>query len=157
MSEQPVLVQKENGIAWITLNRPQALNGLNEPLSAALVEAIAQADADGAVRVMVLGGAGRAFCAGGDLKAIAALESEDAAKRFVVAAGAIISAIAGAQKPVIAMVNGVAAGAGFNLALACDLIVAAENARFIQSFSTVGLIPDCGGSLLLTRAVGPWR
>jgi 2-(1,2-epoxy-1,2-dihydrophenyl)acetyl-CoA isomerase len=138
------------------MNRPEALNSLNTDLAQELILNLAELNENPDVNVVVLTGAGKAFCAGGDLKALKQLGSELDAVSFVRRCGEISRAITMLKKPVIGMVNGVAAGAGFNLALACDLITCAENVRFIQSFSSVGLIPDCGGHWLLPRAVGPW-
>lgn len=152
--EQAVLLQVSDGIAHITLNRPQALNSFNEQLVRELAAALTQAAADGAVRAVILTGAGRAFCAGGDLNHLAAIEGTLAARQFIAAVGGIVKQIMELDKPVVAMVNGVAAGAGFNLALACDLVFCGESARFAQSFAKVGLVPDCGGLYLLPRVVG---
>jgi 2-(1,2-epoxy-1,2-dihydrophenyl)acetyl-CoA isomerase len=149
-------LEKKGMVAWLTMNRPEALNSLNLEMADALVKNLKMCGDDVSIRVIVLTGAGRAFCAGGDLKALEALDSEKAAADFVSRCANVVKTIMNVGKPVIAMVNGAAAGAGFNLALSCDIIVAAKGARFIQSFSSVGLIPDCGGHWLLTKAVGPW-
>lgn len=151
-----VLTEKKGKVGWITLNRPEALNGINEELADAAVAAFAQMEADSDVNVIVFTGAGKAFCAGGDLKAIMALDSEEVAQAFVAKAGSITDAIYNCKKPVIGMINGVAAGAGFNLALACDILFTANTVKFIQSFSNVALVPDCGGHFFLPRAIGSW-
>lgn len=152
-----VQTEKKNGVGWLYLNRPEALNSLTAELSAEAVAQIKALEADDEVRVLVLSGRGRAFCAGGDLGSLKALSDVKSAEDFVAACGKITESLYSCQKPVIAMVNGAAAGAGFNLALACDLIFAAEGVKFIQSFSNIGLVPDCGGHFLLPRAIGSWR
>lgn len=151
---QSVLYAVENEIATITLNRPKALNSMNEALVRELHDALSKAEADEAVRVVVLTGAGRAFCAGGDLAYLRELAGAIDARNFIATVGKLAERIMQLSKPVVAMVNGVAAGAGFNLALACDIVYCAASARFAQSFSKVGLVPDCAGMYLLPRAVG---
>lgn len=154
MNQNSVIVKKEDMTAWVTMNRPAALNSLAPELCSALVGALAECEADSGIRVIVLSGNGKAFCAGGDLRTIAALGSIEEARGYVRSAGMITSAIMRSKKPYIAMVGGAAAGAGFNIALACDFICASSKARFSQAFCSVGLISDCGGSLLLRREVG---
>jgi len=156
-TEPVVMVTKEDGIATVTFNRPTAMNSLNLEMAQALIPALRDVAADPAVRVVVLTGKGRAFCAGGDLFYLRTLTTASAARAFIEEAGAIPTTIMGMTKPVIAMVNGVAAGAGFNFALACDIVFCAKSARFAQSFSKVGLVPDCGGQYLLPRIVGPYK
>ncbi len=153
--ENIVLLEKENAVAWVTMNRPESLNSLTAELCAALKTALAECEADGDIRVVVLAGEGKAFCAGGDLRTILELADYEAARRYVRAAGEITAAVTGSKKPYIAMVGGAAAGAGFNLALACDFICASKRAKFTQAFSSIGLISDCGGNFLLPRLVGP--
>ncbi|MBQ3200107.1 MAG: enoyl-CoA hydratase/isomerase family protein [Firmicutes bacterium] len=152
-----VLTEKKNGVGWLYLNRPEALNSLTAGLVEELSAAIGQLAADDEVRVLVFSGQGRAFCAGGDLASLKALTDEQQAADFVASCGAAAQALYDCPKPVIAMVNGVAAGAGFNLALACDIVLAAEGVKFIQSFSNIGLVPDCGGHYFLPRAIGSWH
>lgn len=152
-----VLTEKKHGVGWIYLNQPDSLNSLTEELAQAVVDAVADMEQDPDVRVVVFTGKGRAFCAGGNLGSLKALTDEQAAVAFVTACGKTSEALYNCKKPVIAMVNGVAAGAGFNLALACDLVFAAAGTRFIQSFSNIGLMPDCGGHFFLPRAIGSWR
>ncbi len=154
MEEKSVLLNIEAGIATITLNRPAAMNSLNDELAAELTAALTRVQGDPAARAVVLTGSGKAFCAGGDLFYLVSLRDLTAARRFIADAGKITSQIMNMEKPVIAMVNGVAAGAGFNLALACDIVFCARSARFGQSFIKVGLVPDCGGMYLLPRVVG---
>ncbi len=153
MEEQSVLYSIQNEIATITLNRPKALNSMNESLVDELAHYLTIAINDES-RVIILTGNGRAFCAGGDLAHLSTLTDVIPAKAFITKVGNIVNQIRSLPKPVIAMVNGVAAGAGFNLALACDIVYAAKSARFAQSFAKVGLIPDCAGMYLLPRIIG---
>lgn len=111
-------------------------------------------DRDPDVKVVVLTGAGKAFCAGGDLPYLESLNDSVSAHKYIEDAGNIISTIVNMDKPVIAMVNGAAAGAGFNIVLACDIVFCGEKAKFAQSFANIGLIPDCGGTYLLPKAIG---
>jgi 2-(1,2-epoxy-1,2-dihydrophenyl)acetyl-CoA isomerase len=143
-----------DGIATITLNRPESLNAMNKPLADELTTCLGMVKKDVAVQAVILTGNGKAFCAGGDLTYIESLDNIVEARAFIAQVGGFIAAIMNMDKPVIAMVNGVAAGAGFNLALACDLVFCAKSARFAQSFVKVGLVPDCGGMYLLPRIVG---
>jgi 2-(1,2-epoxy-1,2-dihydrophenyl)acetyl-CoA isomerase len=156
-TEAEVLVAKENGVATISLNRPAAMNALNQGLVDGLIAVLRDVAGDGAVRAVVLTGKGKAFCAGGDLFYLTSLSNVVAARQFIEQAGGITTALMAMPKPVVAMVNGVAAGAGFNLALACDIVFCASSARFAQSFAKVGLVPDCGGQYLLPRIVGPYK
>lgn len=154
MPEKTVLTEKRGAIAVVTLNRPQRLNALSADLVSECLLALHTVEHDDAVRVVVLTGAGRAFCAGGDLGSLDSLTTADERRRFIAKAATIAKLLAAMSKPVIAMVNGVAAGAGFNLAMACDLAYAASGVRFIQSFANVGLSPDCGGFYFLSKTVG---
>lgn len=149
-----VLCEIENHIATITLNRPKALNSLSNDLVEALLYQLHAADHNPDVRAIVLTGAGRAFCAGGDLNGLNDLHTTNDRRIFISKVGTIVKLLHAMKKPVIAMVNGVAAGAGFNLVLACDLAYAVDSAKFIQSFANVGLEPDCGGFYYLTKIVG---
>lgn len=153
-AEQAVLYEVKDSTAIITMNRPGSLNSMSLPLVQGVIKGIGLAEADEQVRVMVLTGAGRAFSAGGDLPSLDELHTAEQRQEFIRQVGGMVKAIRAAKKPVIAMVNGVAAGAGFNLALACDLIYAAAGVKFIQSFVNVGLSPDCGGFYYLAKAVG---
>lgn len=156
-----VLRRVENGVAVITLNRPDRLNALTKEAMISLVDILAGCARDGDVGCVVLTGAGRAFCAGGDVQvqadAAAAASDETPERR----ADDLLSAMEAARllhempKPTIAMLNGVAAGAGFSLALACDLRIAGESARVTTAFAKVGLSGDFGGSWFLSRLVGP--
>ncbi|HTW18665.1 MAG TPA: enoyl-CoA hydratase-related protein [Mycobacteriales bacterium] len=148
-----------DGTARITLDRPESLNSLTVTMKVGLIEALARAHSDDAVRAVVLTGSGRAFCVGQDLKEhAAALASGDSELSTVVEHfNPITEAIAGLPKPVIAAVNGVAAGAGASLAFACDLRIAADNASFLMAFANVGLGPDTGASWTLQRLIGAGR
>ena len=143
-------------IARITLNRPDRLNSFTAAMHAELRDALANL---GDARVVVLTGAGRGFCAGQDLndRAVAPSEAIDLGETVQACWNPLIRTLTSLPQPVIARVNGVAAGAGANIALACDIIVAAKSAKFIQSFSAIGLIPDSGGTWALPRLVGQAR
>jgi 2-(1,2-epoxy-1,2-dihydrophenyl)acetyl-CoA isomerase len=149
-----VTVEVEGGICRITLNRPQVMNALNRELRAALTAALIQGHS---ARVIVLSGAGRGFCSGQDLSDATGLDEAGFEATLNGEYVPMIRAIVDAPVPVIAAVNGVAAGAGANLALACDLVIACESAVFIQAFARIGLIPDAGGTSFLPRRVGLQR
>lgn len=158
--EDSVLYHVEAGVALITLNRPKQLNSFNPPMHQSLMAFLKQAEKDEAVRALVITGAGRAFCAGQDLndRNISADQAMpdlgDSIERYY---NPLIRKITQLNKPVVAAVNGVAAGAGANLALACDVVIAAESSSFIQAFCKLGLVPDSGGTWILPRLVGPAR
>lgn len=154
MEEAVVLYEKIGQIAKITLNRPKALNAMNGELVITLASRLDDAGNDNDVRVIILTGNGKGFCAGGDLAYLKQLTNVIEARAFITEVGALVKQIQSITKPIIAMVNGVAAGAGFNLALACDIVFASDTARFAQSFVKVGLVPDCGGMYLLPKIVG---
>lgn len=155
MSDALVLSATDGAVRTLTLNRPQSLNSFTGAMHAQLREALAAAAQDAAVRCVVLTGAGRGFCAGQDLADTElAGDVEGVVERLYKPLALTIRSF---PVPVIAMVNGVAAGAGANLALGCDFVVAARSASFIQAFSKIGLIPDCGGTWLLPRLVGRAR
>ena len=147
------------GVATLTLDRPEVLNSCNRPMVAELARAVAACGTDGAVRAVVLTGAGRAFCAGQDLAEAVPPEPEAAPDIGDIVEGynELIRRMRGLEKPVVAAVNGVAAGAGANIALACDFVIAADNASFIQAFAKIGLVPDNGGTFFLPRLVGMAR
>src|ERR671918_521219 len=149
-----IIYEKDGGIATLTLNRPQSLNAFVPEMNKELLEALKEGERDKAVRCVVITGAGRAFCAGQDLKGRTAEQKGSLGASLREKYNPIIRQIRWMEKIVIAAVNGVAAGAGCNLALACDLRVASEEAKFIQSFVRVGLAPDSGGSFILPRLVG---
>jgi 2-(1,2-epoxy-1,2-dihydrophenyl)acetyl-CoA isomerase len=156
MTYESIAVSNEDGIAWITLNRPDRLNSFTRAMHGELRDALADL---GQARVVILTGAGRGFCAGQDLndRAVAPGEAVDLGEAVEESWNPLIRALATIPQPVIARVNGVAAGAGANIALACDLVIAGKSAKFIQSFSALGLIPDSGGSWHLPRLVGQAR
>ena len=160
MTLSSILAERANGVHRITLNRPDRLNSFNDAMHAALRDALAAVEADDGARVLVLTGAGRGFCAGQDLsdRALAAdaapVDLGDTIGRNYVP---LVKTLRTIKVPVIAAVNGVAAGAGANIALACDLVIAAESASFIQAFCKIGLIPDSGGTYWLPRLVGDAR
>lgn len=156
MSYENILYAVADGVATITLNRPEKLNSFTARMAEETLGALAAAEGDRQVRAVVITGAGRAFCAGQDLAEAVApgVRIEDIVERQY---NAIIRAIREMPKPVLACVNGVAAGAGANLAYACDLAFAAESAVFVQSFIHIGLIPDSGGTFTLPRLVGMQR
>jgi enoyl-CoA hydratase len=153
----PVIVEVRGQVAWIRLNRPEALNALSPSLVAALDEALAEVEAAEQVRVVVLTGTGRAFCAGADLRELADGEPADAGRvlAFVRRAGAVVERLAALPKPVIAAVNGVAVAGGLELVLACDLVLAADDARIGDGHANYGLLPGAGGAARLVRVVGP--
>lgn len=152
--EDAVLYSVSQNIATITLNRPKSLNAMNDALIDGLHGALTQAAKDNDVKVLVLTGMGKAFCAGGDLSYLNGLKSLADKKAFIAKVGDVARRITTLEKPVIALVNGVTAGAGVNLMLACDLIYASAKARFGESFAKVALIPDCGGLYFLPKAIG---
>lgn len=154
MSEEAIIYKVSDRIATITMNRPKSLNSMSLDLVEGFIRSLQEAETDSQVRVVVVTGSGRAFSAGGDLKTLDDLHTTEERRQFIVKVGTMVKLIHDMSKPVIAMVNGVAAGAGFNLALACDMAYAADNAKFIQSFVNVGLSPDCGGFYYLAKAVG---
>lgn len=153
---ESIIVNSSDGVARITLNRPDRLNSFTRAMHAELRDAL---DGLGDARVVILTGAGRGFCAGQDLndRAVAPGEAVDLGETVDESWNPLIRKLATLPQPVIARVNGVAAGAGANIALACDMVFAARSAKFIQSFSALGLIPDSGGSWHLPRLVGQAR
>jgi len=152
---QTIRVEVADGVSTITLNRPDSLNALNAAMRRELLAAVKAAGRDEAVRAIVLTGEGRGFCSGADLRGGA----EERAFRRVLTDeyNPLIVAIRELPKPVMAAVNGVAAGAGVSLALACDLVYASEDARFILAFVRIGLVPDSGSTRSLVRALGRHR
>ena len=154
MSYETILYEKEHGVATITLNRPQALNAFVPQMNKEVLEVLKEGERDPEVRCFMITGAGRAFCAGQDLKGRTPDQKGSLGASLREKYNPMIRQIRQMEKIVIAAVNGVAAGAGCNFALACDLRVASEEAKFIQSFVRVGLAPDSGGSFILTRLVG---
>ncbi|NGO69134.1 enoyl-CoA hydratase/isomerase family protein [Streptomyces boncukensis] len=151
----------DNAVRWLALDRPEALNALTWDQRERLIALLADASADPAVRAVVLTGRGRGFCAGADLRgapgAGRARAPGDVARTVERGAQRLIAAVLDCEKPVLAAVNGTAAGLGAHLALACDLVLAAEEAAFTEVFARRGLVPDGGGCYLLPRLVGPQR
>lgn len=158
--EESILFQVEAGVAVITLNRPKQLNSFNPEMHKALKRALKQAEADDSVRAVLLTGAGRGFCAGQDLNdrnVNSGAEMPDLGESIEKYYNPLIKQISNMPKPVIAAVNGVAAGAGANIAFACDIVFAAQSASFIQAFCKIGLVPDSGGTWVLPRLIGSAR
>jgi len=150
----------DNAVSWITLNRPEAMNALTWDQRERVIALLAAASADPGVRAVVITATGRGFCAGADLRSAEAggeRVAGDVARTIRLGAQRLIAAVLDCEKPVIAAVNGTAAGIGAHLAFACDLVLAAESAKFIEVFARRGLVPDGGGAYLLPRLVGPQR
>lgn len=160
MPEPAILLEVADGVATITLNRPDKLNAFNEAMHGELAAALDRIEADQSVRALLITGAGRAFSAGQDLgdrvmgEGDAPPDLGDTLERLY---NPLIRRICRLERPVVAAVNGVAAGAGANLALNCDIVLAARSARFIQAFCKLGLVPDSGGTYVLPRLVGAAR
>lgn len=156
-----VLHATDNGVSWITLNRPEAMNAVTWDQRERIIALLDAASADPAVRAVVITATGRAFCAGADLSGGAAAPGErvagDVARTIRRGAQRLVSAVLDCEKPVIAAVNGTAAGIGAHLAFACDLVLASDRAKFIEVFVRRGLVPDGGGAYLLPRLIGPQR
>jgi len=155
---EPVLVSLEAGVLRITLNRPDKLNAFNPAVHQGLADAMMRAESDAAIRCLLITGAGRGFCAGQDLT-----ERDMKAASIDLGGGLetwynpLVKRMRALPKPIVCAVNGVAAGAGANFALACDIVLAARSASFIQAFVKIGLVPDCGGSYFLPRLAGTQR
>jgi 2-(1,2-epoxy-1,2-dihydrophenyl)acetyl-CoA isomerase len=152
---ETIIFEVKDGVATLTLNRPEVFNSLNDTLAEEVLDALKQATREESIRALLVTGAGKAFCAGQDLKSIAGQAgtrsiSEHMARTW----SPIVRRIRELEKPVVAALNGVAAGAGCSLALACDLRIASETAGLMVAFSRVGLIPDAGGTWTLPRLVG---
>ena len=159
MTESSILTEARAGYRVITLNRPERLNAFNDAMHEALRDAIARAEADESCRALLITGAGRGFCAGQDLSDRLLKPGEKPVPRNSLETyyNPLVRKLRALPFPVIAAVNGVAAGAGCNIALACDIVLAARSASFTQSFARIGLIPDSGGTWLLPRLVGEAR
>jgi 2-(1,2-epoxy-1,2-dihydrophenyl)acetyl-CoA isomerase len=155
METGTILTSCSEGVAMLTLNRPEVRNALDMTMRQDLENALIQLSADAGVRVLVVRGAGEHFCAGGDVKLMRdhPMTAAEGQSR-VEAINRAILALARFRAPTIAMVDGAAAGAGCNLALACDLVVASDRARFGEVFARIGLVPDAGGTYFLPRRVG---
>ena len=158
MTFETILFDLAGGVARLTLNRPDRLNSFTAAMHAEVAEALSRAEAGGA-RVLFITGAGRGFCAGQDLAdpAIAPGAGADLGEALEERYNPLIRRLVALPMPVVCAVNGVAAGAGANLALACDMVLAARSAKFIQSFAAIGLLPDSGGTWILPRLIGQAR
>src|SRR3954467_6154872 len=156
MAYETIAFKLEGGIARLTLNRPERLNSFTVQMHEEVADALAELDG---ARTLILTGAGRGFCAGQDLndRAVAPGEAVDLGESVELRYNPLIRTLVSLPMPVIARVNGAAAGAGANIALACDIVIAARSAKFIQSFASIGLIPDSGGTWVLPRLVGQAR
>jgi 2-(1,2-epoxy-1,2-dihydrophenyl)acetyl-CoA isomerase len=159
MADDFITSAVSGGVTTITLNRPDVLNSLNRAMALQLLDALTGAAKDGIVRAVLLRGAGRGFCAGQDLSEALPKDGvlPDLGNFVRDTWNPIVRAIRTLEKPVVCAVNGVAAGAGANLAFACDLVFAASDATFVQSFARIGVIPDSGGTFILPRIVGLQR
>jgi 2-(1,2-epoxy-1,2-dihydrophenyl)acetyl-CoA isomerase len=154
MGYETLIVEKNGAVVTLTLNRPQARNALDLVMRRELVGALDDIENDPAARVVILTGAGGHFCAGGDVKSMQPGSAAADGRARVEALNRLVMRIVDFPRPVIAMVDGFAVGAGCNLALCCDLIVASDRAKFGEVFAKIGLVPDGGGSWLLPRVVG---
>jgi 2-(1,2-epoxy-1,2-dihydrophenyl)acetyl-CoA isomerase len=160
MSDPSILFEVQDGCAVVTLNRPDRLNSFNPEMHARLSDAVGQVESRSDIRAMLLTGAGRGFCAGQDLSdRVMSADSAppDLGHTIGTLYNPLVRRLRALEKPVICAVNGVAAGAGANLALACDIVIAARSASFLQAFCKIGLIPDTGGTFWLPRLVGTAR
>lgn len=160
MSGERLLFERDGSVAWLTLDRPDALNALDGQMLEALDGALGEIERDDVVRCVVLTGAGRAFCAGADLKFVEAMPAEartDATMAFLRRATTVMTRLERLPKPVIAAVNGVATAGGMELVLCCDLVVAADTARFGDGHANYGLLPGAGASVRLPRKIGATR
>lgn len=150
-----IVFTRKDEIAWIMFNRPQSYNSFNREMALLLQNALDECSENDSIRAVVIQGEGKAFCAGQDLVEVTDQSQNPGFKKILEEHyGPIIQKIRNCNKPIIAAVNGVAAGAGANIALACDIVVANEKASFIQAFSGIGLIPDSGGTFFLPRLIG---
>jgi 2-(1,2-epoxy-1,2-dihydrophenyl)acetyl-CoA isomerase len=158
MSYQAIEYELNDNVATIALNRPDTLNALTNEMMSEIVDALKQVERNQDARTLVVTGRGRGFCSGQDLKTLGEKPAErDIAEHLDRYYHPLIRRLANLEKPTIAMVNGVAAGAGMSLALACDVRIAAVGARFSQAFVRIGLVPDSGSSYFLPRLIGPGR
>jgi 2-(1,2-epoxy-1,2-dihydrophenyl)acetyl-CoA isomerase len=157
--EEVVQVERKRGVATVRMNRPNRLNSYNPEMGQALLSAVSEASVDPSIRCVVLTGEGKAFSAGGDVEFMATFREKGHGKflDLAIRLHALIASLRKAPKPVIAAVNGVAAGAGFSMALACDVAVAAVSARFTLGYQNIGLSPDGGMTFFLARALGTQR
>jgi len=155
MSDNSILIEIEHKVAYIRLNRPEVFNSFNREMAFLLQDTLDACEKNNEVRAIVLTGNGRAFCAGQDLKEVTDSELNPGFKKILEEHyNPIITRIRSIKKPIIGAINGVAAGAGANIALACDVVVAHEKVSFIQAFSLIGLVPDSAGTFFLPRLIG---
>jgi len=155
MSNNSIELKIENNVAWISLNRPEVFNSFNREMALSLQTVLDNCNDDSNVRAIVISGNGKAFCAGQDLKEVTDPDLNPGFRKILEEHyNPIIQKIRTIEKPIIGAINGVAAGAGANIALACDIAVASEHASFIQAFSKIGLIPDSAGTFFLPRLIG---
>ncbi|MES2495489.1 MAG: 2-(1,2-epoxy-1,2-dihydrophenyl)acetyl-CoA isomerase PaaG [Pseudomonadota bacterium] len=160
MAYETIHLVVEDGVARLTFNRPDRLNSFNTVMHGEVASALDTIESDSEIRAVLLTGAGRGFCAGQDLSDRAVApggEAVDLGASVEKYYAPLVRRLAGMDKPVVCAVNGVAAGAGANIALACDIVIAARSAKFIQSFANIGLIPDSGGTWVLPRLIGQAR
>lgn len=149
-----ILLEKKNGVGFITLNRPEKFNSFNREMALLLQSVLDECERDESVRSIYITGTGKAFCAGQDLGEVTGENPATFDKILLEHYNPIILRLRNIPKPIVCAVNGVAAGAGANIAIACDIVVANESASFVQAFSKIGLIPDCGGTYFLPRLIG---
>ena len=160
MAYSKLIYEVRDRVAWVTLNRPDDLNCIDDVLASELAAAVDEAQSDDGVRLVVFTGAGRAFCAGADLKHVLGIlkrQDVEEIRRFMVLAREMFAHVARCEKPLIAAVNGIAAAGGCELILACDLVIAAESATIGDAHANYGLLPGGGGSARLPRKIGPTR
>lgn len=161
MAYESLLYEQDGGILTITINRPDKLNAVTDDTLRELLDAFKQAGRDSSVRVVVITGAGRGFCSGADLSGVRDRSGDDGVfdygHHLRTTLNPVITGITSMPKPVIAAINGVAAGAGMSIAMACDIKIAAQSASFLQAFVKIGLVPDSGSTWMLTRLVGTAR
>ena len=149
-----ILLEIKNNVGFITLNRPEKFNAFNREMALLLQDKLDECDSNKEVRAIYITGTGKAFCAGQDLGEVTGENPATFDKILLEHYNPIIKRIRAINKPIVCAVNGVAAGAGANIAICCDIVVANENASFVQAFSKIGLIPDCGGTYFLPRLIG---
>lgn len=157
VATESVVVRKENGVAWIKINRPQVLNAIDAEVLRRLREAVDDAESDPGVRCLVLAGEGRAFSAGADVRSFKDRQGRGELsfkKHLQEETNPLMSKLRNMSKPVVSMINGVAAGMGMSLALVADIKVMAEDAKFVEAFARIGLIPDAGATYLMARSFG---
>jgi len=160
MAHEMIRSEERSGVAFVTLNRPDVLNSFNRPMARELQTVLDRVAGAAEVRAVVLTGAGRAFCAGQDLAEVVPPDGSrgpEVAEVIAESYNPLVQRLVALEKPVVCAINGVAAGAGANIALACDFVLAAKSASFIQAFINIGLVPDSGGTFFLPRLVGMAR